>query len=165
MTMVETSNQVTVSNLNAGANVEQVKEFFGFLDPSASQCGVDLRIDGDNCFAVLHVDAANTERVLCLNGAEFMGKKLRVEAAIMEVTPSITPTSEQPQTTTQSPDVYTVELDFSHAKDVYEYQNLTRVEVVMAVRQTFGDDDSRRLMPPGRKNETIWAIETDNIDL
>ena len=58
-----------------------------------------------------------------------------------------------------------VELDFSHARDVYEYRNLSNVEVVMAVRHTFGDDESRRLVPPRRRDDTLWTIETDNVDL
>ena len=57
-----------------------------------------------------------------------------------------------------------VHLDFSHARDVYQYRDLSRVEVVQAVRHTFGDDESRRLVPPRQRDDTRWTIETDQIE-
>lgn len=56
-------------------------------------------------------------------------------------------------------------LDFSFARDVYQYRSLAKAEVVWAVHHTFGEDETRKLIPPRRRDLTVWTIETDKIEL
>ena len=57
-------------------------------------------------------------------------------------------------------------LDFSFARDVYQYRSLAKAEVVWAVHHTFGEDETRKLIPPPRRRDlTVWTIETDKIEL
>ena len=80
--------------------------------------------------------------------------------------PVDTSSEDGPATTEQSETWSThVELDFSVGRTVYEYKELSSALIVTAVYNAFPDDDTKKLIAPRRKDDTVWKIETKKIDL
>ena len=58
-----------------------------------------------------------------------------------------------------------VELDAAAGFDCYAVKSLTSAKMVHTVQRYFGEDDTKRLIAPSRRDKTVWTIETDNIHL
>ena len=56
-----------------------------------------------------------------------------------------------------------VEIDTSTYNSCYEVRNLNSARIVHAIRTTFGEDDSRKIIAP-RRGDTTWKVETSNIE-
>lgn len=158
------TTRVKVTNIGCATKTEELHDFFKIP-------GVTLELgteeEGEN-FVVANVPSEKAQEFVSYNGREFRGKVINVRivadggpVSSQEVERDPTHT-QQSTRATEYPEI--VHLDFSHARDVYQYRKLSMAEVVMAVRHTFGDDESRRLLPPRRKDDTLWVIETDTID-
>ena len=58
-----------------------------------------------------------------------------------------------------------MQLDPSVGFDCYAIKKVTHAYFIERIRQTFPDDKAMVLIPPKRQNQTVWTLETDNIDL
>ena len=58
-----------------------------------------------------------------------------------------------------------VELDTAAGFDCYNVKSLTSAKVVHTVERYFGEDDTKRLIKPSRRDRTVWVIETEKIHL
>ena len=131
------------------------------------------RVESESCkqsySAIFKCPEELVQGFLTFNGAELDGRTLSVGCFETSTNNSnIVADNEEGSSTNNNNNnslLEIVHLDFSHAKDVYQYRDLPRVEVVQAVRHIFGDDESRRLVPPRQRDDTRWVIETDNIGL
>ena len=149
--------EVVVENLGAGNTAEQLRNHFG-LDktPFLSQrCSVELMDQNDQYSARLRIPEFVQIELLKFDGTALAGKKLKVTSPEVEPVPP-----EQSETWSTH-----VELDFSVGRTVYEYKELSTAVIVAAVYNTFADDDTKRLIAPKRKDDTVWKIETKKIDL
>ena len=154
------SEKIKIGNLGTDISQDDLTEFFKFT-------GVifELGVDGDQNFAIATVPSSHLVDFKKFDGVELRGRKIAFLPEDVSEGDSVSTNIELP--TAAPPKVggpEIVQLDFSHARDVYQYKKLSVAEVVMAVRHTFGDDDTRRLIAPRRKDDTLWLIETDNID-
>lgn len=154
------AEKVKIGNIGSHITLDDLNNFFKFTGVT-----FELGVDGDNNFALATVPSSHLVDFKKFDGAELRGRKMKFflegasEGTSMETEtppPAATPPS------VDAPEI--VQLDFSHARDVYQYRKLSVAEVVMAVRHTFGEDDTRRLIAPRRKDDTLWTIETDNIN-
>ena len=164
--------KISVKSLGAATTVEELTDFLGFSNPVLKQgLSVELIFDegGEHQGAYIYLPRSSVDEVMGKNGTEFKGKKLELEVstsndATTDTAAATTSSVVQPSNTGQN-FIPFVLLDFSFARDVYQYRSLTKAEVVWAVNHTFGEDPTRRLVSPRRRDLTTWTIETDNIDL
>ncbi len=149
--------EIVVENLGAGNTPEQLRIHFG-LDNTpflTQRCSIELSDDNDQYSARLRVPEFVHTELLKLNGIVLAGRKLKVTSPEVDPAPP-----EQSETWSTH-----VELDFSVGRTVYEYKELSSAVIVAAVYNTFADDDTKRLIAPKRKDDTVWKIETKKIDL
>ena len=109
-----------------------------------------------------------------LNGTFLSGREMRIEQA-ENGEPSDTTGSEM-QIVDSAPtesgivarkdnSMLYVELDLSAEFDCYRIKSLTRAELVHAIEKRFSGDETKRVIAPVRRDDTLWKIETEEIDM
>ena len=95
-----------------------------------------------------------------LNGTYLSGREMRIENG----EPSKTGSDMQIENSEPTSRSY-VELDLSAGFDCYRIKSLTRAELVHAIEKRFSGDETKRVIAPVRRDDTLWKIETEEIDM
>ena len=98
-----------------------------------------------------------------LNGTFLSGKEMRIGQA-ENGEPSKTGNDMQIENSEPTSRSY-VELDLSAGFDCYRIKSLTRAELVHAIEKRFSGDETKRVIAPVRRDDTLWKIETEEIDM
>lgn len=165
--------RVVVSHVSVNISEDGLRSFLRMdvspLHRQAAFSRVQSESGKQSYSAIFNCPEELVQGLLTFNGAELDGRTISVGCVETSTNSSNNVADNEEGSSANSDNnnssLEIVQLDFSHAKDVYQYRDLSRVEVVQAVRHTFGDDESRRLVPPRQRDDTRWVIETDNIDL
>ena len=145
-----------VGNIGTSTSAEVLLQTFGLnLTPSLKRtCNVDLKIDGENNYALVTLPVEVSVNILKLNGVLLGGRKCVIrehDAA------SVVAAAAGPAINNSHRKIF-VELDTTFYFN--NYQIPTQAEIVHAVRSQFSFDDTKTLLKLYGRDKGLYRIET-----
>ena len=166
-----------VHNLGSNVTIQDLAKAFSLETPN-EQCNITLQAEERDeqyfNFAKIVVPSEVALKVSQLDGTELLGRRVRItesadvpNTALLGGETSMGSTADGTDTggTAERESRSYVELDLSAGFDCYRIKTVTRAELVHAIEKKFDADDTKRVIAPVRRDDTLWRIETEKINL